>query len=1121
MPRESIRWAARRGALILFLMFHAAGGASAGQVELVSKASVVGDSSGNSLAMSMSADGRYLLFQSEAPNLVPGQVDTNLFDDVFLRDRLTGTTTLISHSPGSPLIASPSDGDYLVLHADISADGRYIAYVSLGSELVPGVTDKKNNADVFLYDRVTDTTTLVSHAPGEPNVPSDGISYGARISDDGNYVVFTQTGAKSPSGFFKDLFVYLYHRPSGTLTQIGRKHASTSTIYDLVFDYPEISADGQYVVFTSLAPDLVPGQTDTNSKLDVFLYQRSTGTLSLVSRASGSTARTADGASNLPTISADGRWIGFVSQGRNLVPGQIETGNNQDVFLFDRISGEMRLVSHTSASTRTAAGAFYYRMSANGRYLAFTTEASNLVPGQVDTNGQSDVFVYDRVSGTTKLVSHNRNSRTATTKDPLRSVSPSLSADGRYIVFESFAVDLVSGQTDTPDTIDVFLYDQVVETTVLVSHTRGSSTTVGNGLSYGDLISADGRVILFDSYASDLAEGQIDPHRFRDTFVYQRGSGEVTSVSRRDPGNPSIAAEGPSSIGDISADGRFVLFRSRANDLVPGQIDKPYYNPELFERTGTWDVFLLDRATGKTRLMTHTTDSPATAIGRSSTISPVLSADGRFAAFSLTGNSHEFFLYDQLADTFLLVNPHPGLPGQSVGRPDAFSLSADGRYLAYACNGCQVVPGLGSLHNYVFLYDRITRTHTLVSHASGSPNTGADDDSQNPKISADGRFVLFESRASNLVASQTGAQVENVFLFDRTTGAVSLISHATASATAGGDAGSTASAISADGRWVLFSSSATNLVPGQTGPERPYALFLHDRASGQTTLVNHAVSSLTQQANAWHGEASISADGRWVVFSSTATDLVTGANDAADTSDVFLYDRTSGLVTLVSQPDGSNRSAGFAPQISADGSRIAFRSNVPTPGFHIYDRSTGTRTMAVQFPTISPFYFGQEQVDNGLRMSADGRQILFTSASPNVAGDFNGNWDVYLFDEAAGPVTVPGCTLFDSRRAANGPALRSNIRRTVAVQGACGVPANAKAVSVQATLRQGSGKGNVRFYPGGVTATPAATLRFEKGQTVTRSLNLPLSSDGKLDLLPFVAGNGTVHVVIEVNGYSR
>ncbi len=1111
MPRERIRRAGRRGALVLFLMFHAAGGVSAGQVELVSKASAVADSNGTNISGSMSADGRFIVFHSDAPNLVPGQVDTNLFEDVFFRDRLTGTTILVSHSAGSPLTASPSEGDYLVLDSDISADGRYIAYSSLGTGLAPGVVDKKKNADVFLYDRVTGTTTLVSHAPGEPNVPSDGVSYSARISDDGNYVVFTQTGAKSPSGFFKDLFVYLYHRPSGSLTQIGRKHAQSSSANDLLFDYPDISADGQYVVFTSLATDLVSGMMDTNSGVDVFLYQRSTGTLSLVSRASGSTARTADGASSLPDISADGRWIGFVSLGRNLVPSQVEAGSNQDVFLFDRISGEMRLVSHTSASPRTAAGAHFFQMNADGRYVGFQTSATNIVPGQVDTNAQIDVFVYDRLSGNSKLVSHTRNSQTATTRTAQRSVSPSLSADGRYIAFQSFAADLIAGQTDTPGTADIFLYDQMSGNTILVSHTRGSSTTAGNDWSFGQRISADGRVITFDSYATNLAEGQVDLRRYRDTFVYQRGSGEVASVSRRDPGNPGVAADGPSSIGDISADGRFVLFRSRANDLVPGQIDKPYFDAELGEATGTWDVFLLDRVTSKTLLVTRTASSPVTSIGLNSFFPPIFSADGRFAAFSLTSSRNELYFYDRLAETSSLVNQDPASPGQAAGNHRWFTLSTDGRYLTYICDGCKVVPGLDASHGQLLLYDRVMRTHSLVSHASGSPTTGGDNDSEVPLISADGRFVVFASRASNLVAGQPTASDWRLFLFDRTTGAVSLVSL---------DAG-TPEAISADGRWILLSSIATNFVPGQTDTNHEFDLFLHDRVSAQTTLISHAASSATLTANGSHGEASMSTDGRWVVFSSTATDLVTGANDATKTSDVFLYDRTSGVVTLISQPDGSNRSAGFAPRITADGSRIAFRSNVPVPGLYIYDRSTGTRTMAVQFPAISPFYFGQEQVDNDLRMSADGRQIAFTSANQNVPGDFNGNWDVYLFDEAAGPVTVPACTLFDSRRAADGPAPRSNVRRTVAVHGACGVPAGAKTLTVQVTLLQASGKGNVRIYPGGVTATPAVTLRFQKGQTVTRSLTLPLGSDGKLDLLPFVAGNGTVHVAIEVNGYSR
>ena len=140
--------------------------------------------------------------------------------------------------------------------------------------------------------------------------------------------------------------------------------------------------------------------------------------------------------------------------------------------------------------------------------------------------------------------------------------------------------------------------------------------------------------------------------------------------------------------------------------------------------------------------------------------------------------------------------------------------------------------------------------------------------------------------------------------------------------------------------------------------------------------------------------------------------------------------------------------------------------------------------------------------------------IAFTSDSPLVAGDFNQNWDAFVYDAAAqgGPVTVPPCALFSG-------VLRSNVRKPLIAAGACGVPAGAKQVQLKLTVSQGTGKGNVRLYPGNVTAPPSGILRFTRGATQSASFTQPLGN-GAFALLPFVAGNGTVRVGVEVDGYT-
>jgi Tol biopolymer transport system component len=1154
--QQTLGFLYRSAVLVLLLMTSLAAAAAAGPVELISKADPVPDSYGTSSVSAMSADGRYVLFQSDAPNLIPGQVDGNGFPDLFLRDRVAGTTTLISHAAGKPDVAGHAPGgdfdpDSYNLDADISADGRYVVFVSLWTDLVPGQSGLDGAGNVFLWDRVTGTTTLVSHASGDPAAATAGLSFGARISADGNYVAFVSDGndlvaGQTPSAAGVRFNIYLYHRPSGSLTLISHRSGDLTTGGGDESVLPVISADGGYVAFVSQASDLIPG-LDLAGAQSIFLYQRATGAITLVSHASGSPLGAPNNVSSEIRISADGRWIAFLSLATNLIAGQVPTSSTypKNAFLYDRVSGELRLVSHTTASPQTPGFASSLAMSADGRYVAFDSGAPDLVPGQVNLAAGGNVFVYDRVANATSLVSHNRDSATTTPSSP-GSGGPSLSADGRYIAYVSVAVDLVPHQTDVPNGLDVFVYDQNAGTTVLASHVRASLTTAANGPSNSPRLSADGGVVAFGSRATDLAEGQVDPNGLQDLFLFERRSAEVTALSRPVPDLPAVTPIGPSSSADISADGRYVVFASEAAGLVPGQVDTPYVNDLEDGERGTWDVFLRDRTTGKTTLLSRSQTSPPTA---ASGFMPALSADGKFAAFVAPdrGPNGEplgrLYVYARETDTLILANHAPGAPGRPDGVPrNRAALSADGRFVAYVCSACDLVPGQrdgeggqGESLN-VFLYDRVTGTNTLVSHAAGSPTTTGDRDSQEPRISADGRFVVFSSMASDLVAGQAGPSgAPNVFVFDRATGAVALVNHVAGSATtAAGNAYD--AALSADGRWIAFRSGATNLVPGQIDTNGKTDVFLYDRVSGGTVLVSHASSSRVTAGSAdldyYAGNipVSLSADGRWVVFASQATDLVPGGVNPAQAVTVYLYDRTSGGVTLVGSAAGPPNVASQAlePGISADGSRITFLSTASNlvPGqssgsllnLFVQDRITGSRTLAGQ---VGPFPNGVSiNLSVIPRLSADGRRIAFTSFSPLVPGDFNGSWDAYVFDDAAtvppgGPVQVPPCTLF-------GGSLHSNARKVLKVAGSCGVPAGVKQVAVKLTVSQGTGQGNVQLYPGNVRTPSAGILRFERGVIRTAGFTLSLSTNGTgtIALLPFVRGNGTVRVSVEIDGYT-
>ncbi len=208
---------------------------------------------------------------------------------------------------------------------------------------------------------------------------------------------------------------------------------------------PSISADGRYIAFTSSASNLVPGDTNRNS--DVFVHDTVTGTTSRVSI--DSDGHQANGSSWHPSISADGRHIAYGSRASNLVAG--DSNGRDDVFVHDTVTGTTRRVSIDSNGNQASSDLEAPSISADGRYIAFTSQASNLVAG--DTNGADDVFVHDTLTGTTRRVSTNSDGDQANAS----SMDPRISANGRYIAFYSYASNLVPG--DTNGKLDVFVYD--------------------------------------------------------------------------------------------------------------------------------------------------------------------------------------------------------------------------------------------------------------------------------------------------------------------------------------------------------------------------------------------------------------------------------------------------------------------------------------------------------------------------------------------------------------------------------------------------------------------------------------------------------------------------------------
>jgi Tol biopolymer transport system component len=617
------------------------------------------------------------------------------------------------------------------------------------------------------------------------------------------------------------------------------------------------------------------------------VHDFSTGVTTRVSVARDGTEGNGAAVSRL-SLSADGRYVAFTSQATNLAPN--DTNSFEDAFVHDRVTGATRLVDEIAPGRTASIGAFNPSMSRDGRRVAFQTQSPDLVAD--DTNGKADVFVRDMVTNTTLRVSLDAAGHQIVGWD---SGDASISADGKRVAFGTFSPDVVAG--DTNGKIDLFVRDLASGETTRVSIAPSGAQPMAH--SQQPRVADGSGPVAFMNADDALLPG--DGNGWPDVF-FHTANGDLQIVTRKTTGIPNAEQTQPA----LDADGSVVAFVSDATNLVrANQAPKAVFVRDEPSKTNEYASV---RVAG-----TATPTAGAT---------PALNGDGNLVAFTTedsldsdAGFLRKVYVRDRAAGTVSLASVASN--GTLADGPSrAPSLSTTGRYVAFLSTATNLVAGDTNGFEDAFVHDRVAGTTTRVDIANdgseaNAPVLGA-------RMSGDGSAVVFWTAASNLVPNDTNGAVD-VFVRDVVASTTTRVSVDDSGAQANGD--SRNAAIDGSGEVIVFESSATDLVAADTNGATD--VFVHRLATGTTTLVSRATAASDGSST----QPSLSTDGARVAFQSLATNLVTG--DTNGVSDIFIVDLPSGYLQRASEPGsaGQSNGASVAAAISGDGKKVAYETD--------------------------------------------------------------------------------------------------------------------------------------------------------------------------------------------------
>ncbi|HZB74585.1 MAG TPA: hypothetical protein VE526_00070 [Solirubrobacteraceae bacterium] len=771
-----------------------------GEVALVSRADGVAAAgpAASGWEPRISADGTRISWLTRAA-LDPA--DTDAATDAYLRDLVAGTTTLLS-----PETTDPVSGH------DLSADAAYVALATASP--LAGVSDVNGVSDVYRRRLVDGDTALVSRASGAATAAT-GASRSPSISGNGRWVAFASVAndvvSVSIEGAPGAADVFARDMTGGTTYLVSRKHDAvvTNTGGNGGSDEPDIAGTPStsatvLVAYDSAATDL-SAAGDASPASSVYVRHLGSVPSILVSRATGAAGANAESRAHTPSITANGRTIAFASDAGNLGAGADYYG----VYVRDLDAATTVLGSARNRYSVAPA------LSADGTLLTWDDGFSDDVPeGDADVPG---VLARPLPGGPVELVSRPPGSAPfvapAATTSGARAGTRLLSADGRYVVFESSSARLPGSGPGSR----VFRRDTRTGAVELVSRPTGADGAAPPGYFVDPAISADGSRVAFVAYTplepADPDDGEAE--------VYVRDLATNTTIlaSRADGADGAVANTSATHVA-ISAGGRHVTFVSTAGNLgMPGGVEH---------------VFWRDLDAGRTQVVDRA-DGAEGAVAAAASDAGSLSGDGRLVVFSTLaagldpadpapGLDRDVFVRDTTAQTTRLVSRGSGADGpDSTGVASNGVISSDGTVVAFSATDETLAPEGGPWggNEQIVLRNLVSGQNSLASRApDGAP---ADADARQPALGADGGVVAFESNAGNLAPVAPGTAMRSVFARTMATGAVA---RPPSFGLAGSQDGAYSPSLSDDGQCLAFDALGHNAFTGPAGDYRTRYVFV-------------------------------------------------------------------------------------------------------------------------------------------------------------------------------------------------------------------------------------------------------------------------------------------------------